>query len=189
MAAAELTGEHALRAPSPRIALLGWLGWYVTVWASTLATAGLVVITGEQASARRVLALRLSPASNAPPGAAHVLALAAHNLPITCWPLLLGLTGVQRHRVSRKATDMLVLSCLLVNTLPVGAALAGYGLALIAYVPQLPVEWAALALGYASWPRQRARPMSARERVTWAALLSGLVMLAALLECAGAPHR
>jgi hypothetical protein len=115
--------------------------------------------------------------------------LAAHNIPIAAWPLLLGLlVGLSDGR-ARRAADVVVLACVLVNTVPVGAALGAYGAQLIPFIPQLPVEWAGLAVGYGSWLIQRRRALSVQERLTWLALLSLVLLVAAGLEIYAVPHR
>jgi hypothetical protein len=168
-----------------------WLGAYAAVWAITLAAAGLVWLAGHTAkdAGRRVLGLTLTPARNPPPDAWHVLALAAHNIPIAGWPLLLGLTGLQRNRRARTCGDCLVLACMLANTIPVGVALGAYGRALVPYIPQLPLEWAGLATGYAGWLMGRRQAPSARERAAWLAVLCGLLIGAAVIETTGVPRR
>jgi hypothetical protein len=164
---------------------------YAAIWASTLASAAVLALAGARLAVgvRRVLGLTLTPAGNAAPHVAHVLALAAHNLPIAAWPLLLGLTGAHRHRLARGAADSAVLACMLVNSVPVGAALGAYGSALIAYVPQLPLEWAGLALGYGGWLVQRRRALGAREGLLWLALIAAVLLAAAMLETLAVPHR
>ncbi|MGO8906643.1 MAG: hypothetical protein ACLQMH_13620 [Solirubrobacteraceae bacterium] len=168
-----------------------WLYVYAGVWIATLAAAGVVALVGGTLilGTRRLLGLALRPGANPSPELSHVLALAAHNLPIAAWPLLLGLTGATRHRLARHLTDSVVVACILANTAPVGAALGAYGTALIAYVPQLPVEWAGLALGYGSWLVQRERSVNPRERVAWLGLILVVLLVAATLETMAVPHR
>jgi hypothetical protein len=168
-----------------------WLGAYATIWAETLAVAAVVLVSGRALAdpTKGNLRLALSPRLNAPPDLARILALAAHNIPIAAWPLLLGAIGAHRHRLTRRLADALVLACLIANTLPVAAALGAYQTALLPYIPQLPVEWAALALGAAGWITQREHPMRPREGL---ACLLGIVLLllyAAALETSGVPHR
>ncbi len=156
----------------------------------TLAAAGLVTVAGRTAedAVRRVLGLTLTPDRNPSPDAWHVLALAAHNVPIAGWPLLLGLTGIQRSRRARACGDCVVIACMLANTIPVGGALGTYGTRLVPYIPQLPLEWAGLAAGCASWAVQRERPQSACQRVMWLGLIVALLGAAATLETIAVPH-
>ena len=164
---------------------------YLAVWASTLAAAALTAAAGSSVkrTVRRVLALTLTPANNPPPTAAHILALAAHNLPVAAWPLLLGCAGTASNRRGKRAADSLLVACALANTIPVGAAIGAYGISLIPYIPQLPVEWAALAAGYGSWITQRKRPIRRRERLERLAATALLVLAAATIETVAVPHR
>jgi hypothetical protein len=195
MAASKLTGPPAWRRTGVGLLRGGlaaaWLTAYCGVWAATIATGLIVEIAGRPAMSitRRVLRLALTEHTNPPPHLGHVLALAAHNLPIVAWPVLIGITGADRAPLPRHLADCAVLVCVLLNTAPVGAAFAAYGTPLIAYVPQLPLEWAGLALGASSWVVQRRRPVSGAERVVWLGLTAGLLLCAAAAETALVPHR
>ncbi len=57
----------------------------------------------------------------------------------------------------------MLLACIIVNTLQVGAALGAYGTALLPYIPQLPLEWGGLALGASAWLVQRRRALTVSE--------------------------
>lgn len=168
-----------------------FLATYAALWASTLAGAAGVTLAGAvgKHAVRRLLALTLTARQNPPPTIGRVLALAAHNLPIAAWPLLLGLAGTASSQRGKRAADSLILACALANTIPVGAALAAYGTPLLRYVPQLPLEWAALATGYGSWATQRKRAISRRERVAWLAATALLAVAAATIETVAVPHR
>jgi uncharacterized membrane protein len=126
---------------------------------------------------------------NPPPDLAHVLALAAHNIPIAAWPLLLGVMGAHRHRLARKIADAVLAGCILANTVPVGAALGAYGPPLLPYIPQLPLEWAGLALGASAWLVQRRRALGVREGLLCLALIACVLLCAATLETVAVPHR
>jgi hypothetical protein len=168
-----------------------WPGAYTTAWLSTLACALLVALGGgaTQAWLRRLIGARLDPALNAPPALGHVLALAAHNLPIAAWPILLGVVGAHRSASGRRAADALVAAALIANTAPVGAALAAYGPPLLPYLPQLPLEWAALALGTSAWLIQRRGPLARSEGIALFGLTASVVLCAALVETVAVPHR
>jgi hypothetical protein len=140
-------------------------------------------------SVRRVLGLTLTAKHNPPPRIGHIFALAAHNIPIAAWPLLLGLMGAHRHRPVKHVADGVVTTCIILNTLPVGAALGAYGAPLLLYLPQLPLEWAGLALGASAWLIQRQRALSVREGLGLLALIAGLLLCAASLETVAVPHR
>lgn len=165
-----------------------WALAYAALWAGTLAAAALVALAGHTLTApvKATLALRLTATSQ--PRAGRALALAAHNIPIACWPLLLGL-GPRRSPRTRAALDALIGACALANTITVGAALGAYGSALIPYIPQLPLEWAGLAGGYGAWLIERARPLRGSERLALLSATVALLALAAASETYAVPHR
>jgi hypothetical protein len=160
----------------------------VALWAITLGAAALTAVLAE-AQARGVMGLELNASRNPAPAIGGVLALAAHNLPICAWPLLLGSLALERGSRWRHVADVVVAACALANVLPVAAALGGYGWALFPYMPQLPLEWAALAVGYGSWTLEREYPLGRTERLRLLGVLSVLLLVAAALETCGVPHR
>jgi hypothetical protein len=168
-----------------------WLITYGGIWTLTLAGATIVTIGGRTLGVpvHQLLALRLSPDTNPQPDLGRVLALASHNIPIVSWPLLLGAIGAHRNDVGRRIADCLVAACVAANALPVGAALGAYGAALLPYVPQLPLEWGALAVGAGSWLQNRRRPVSFRESLGRFAVVVCVLLCAAAVETAAVPHR
>jgi hypothetical protein len=138
---------------------------------------------------RRVLGASLNPQRNPPPTIGHVLTLLAHNLPLASWPLLLGVVGAHRHHLARQITDIVVAAWLTANVLSVGVALGAYSFPLLPYIPQVPFEWAALALGASAWLMQRRDPLTIREDVALLALIAGALVCAAVLETVAVPHR
>ena len=97
--------------------------------------------------------------------------------------------GAHRHRIGRQIADTALLACIIVNTLPVGAALGAYGPALLPYIPQLPLEWAGLALGASAWLIQRRRALTVSEGLALLALIAGVLLCAAVVETVTVPHR
>jgi len=168
-----------------------WLHAYAAVWLATLAPAALVALVGRPLviATRRLLRLALNAHRNPPPHLGHVLALAAHNIPIAAWPLLLGVLGAHRHRLAMHVADGVLLACIIANTLPVGAALGAYGTAVLPYIPQLPLEWGGLALGASAWLVQRGRPLTASEGIGVFVLIVCVLLCAAALETAAVPYR
>jgi hypothetical protein len=192
MVAAELSRrQRARRRWLPAGLLRMWLYAYTAVWASTLAGAAVVGLAGQPlaAPARGLLGLTLSARHNPPPQLGHILALAAHNLPIASWPLLLGVLGAHHHRLATHVADGLLLACIIANTLPVGTALGAYGTALLPYIPQLPIEWGGLALGAAGWLAQRRAALTMKEGFGLFVLIAGVLLCAAIVETAAVPHR
>lgn len=188
MATAELT-RAARRLRLPVGLRSAWLTAYAATWTVTLGSAVLVALLGAttETPVRRLLRLPLKP--DPPPQLGHVLALAAHNIPIAAWPLLLGVIGAHHHRLGQKIADTVLLACITVNTLPVGAALGAYGAPLLPYIPQLPIEWAGLALGVSAWLLQRRRPLAVPEGLALLALTVGVLLCAAVVETVAVPHR
>jgi hypothetical protein len=164
---------------------------HAATWALTLAPAALLAIAPArlQALVRGALGATLRAQRNPPPNIGHVLVLLTHNLPLASWPLLLGVLEAERHHLARGLADTLVAVCLAVNTLPVGAALGVYGLALLPFVPQVPFEWAALALGASAWFLQRREPLRGTEKIALLALIAGALACAGTLETVAVPHR
>lgn len=190
MAATELSGR-ARRGWLPTALGKTWLYVYAGVWASTLTTTAVVVLVGHPLAgpARRLLGLTLSAQRNPPPQLGHILALAAHNVPIASWPLLLGVLGAHHHRLSTHVADGLLLACIIANTLPVGAALGAYGTVVLPYVPQLPFEWGGLALGASGWLAQRREALTISETVGVFVLTVAVLVCAAVVETVAVPHR
>lgn len=190
MVAAELSRPR----PEARLLAAGvwrcWLAAYAAVWGVTLLCAGVVALTGGplQEPVRGLLGLRLNPSRTVRPELAHALALAAHNIPVCCWPLLLGVIGAHRSPVGRRLADVLVAGSVTVNVMQVGLALGAYGLPLLPFVPQLPFEWAALALGATGWRLQRARPLTVRQGVSLLMVAVLLLVFAGFLETFAVPR-
>jgi hypothetical protein len=188
MAATELTRGSA---PRPASGLRrAWLDAYAAIWAATVAAAAVVVVLPPlRLPTRRLLALRLRADQTPAPDLGHVLALAAHNFPIAAWPVLLGVLGAHRQPRSRHVADALLAGCVSVNVLPVGAAVGAYGPAVLPYLPQLPLEWAALALGASAWMLQRHRAIRVTEGLALAALTGAVLICAAAVETLAVPHQ
>jgi hypothetical protein len=168
-----------------------WLRAYTVIWIATLAPAAIIALVGQPLAlpARRLLALSLRAQRNPPPHIGHVVALAAHNIPIASWPLLLGVLGAHRHRLATHVADGVLLACIIVNTLPVGAALDAYGGAVLPYLPHLPVEWGGLALGASAWLVQRRQALTVSEGIGLFLVIACVLLCAAVLESVGVPHR
>lgn len=185
MGAAELT-----RGGSSDACVRGYtrtvLDIYVLLWAATVLVAVAVAALGA-ALIRHWLGLRLSPAATTAPSLLAVAGLAAHNLPVCGWPLLLTAAGADRGRRRRHFAHGMVVIAVAVNVSLVGAALGAYGTRLLPYVPQLPLEWLALAAGAAGWLCARTRAALRGVRVA-VALTAAAVLGAAAIETYAVPH-
>ncbi len=186
-----IASEASRTAGRPGSTLRIWLYAYAGVWATTLTTAAIVGLAGRPLAGptRQLLGLALSARRNPPPQLGHVVVLAAHNIPIAAWPLLLGVLGAHHHRLGAGIADGLLLAYIIVNTLPVGAAIGTYGTAVLPYVPQLPLEWGGLALGASGWLAQRRTALSVREGLGLFVVIVGVLVCAAIVETVAVPHR
>jgi hypothetical protein len=186
MATAELTHPaNGERRPSARVTPRRQPGHdlivvLATVWGLT-AVGGLVGL----------LAPGLAPAG-APHPTLHgsvtdMLSILATNLRLLSVPFALALLGFQRSRRRQPFGDLLVSALVTLNTVRVGLALGRNGTKLIPYIPQLPVEWLALALSVSAWiaARHGMQPRALRRRALQTLLAAGA---AAALEALLTPH-
>lgn len=190
MATAELE-RSAAEAHSLRCFWRAWLCAYTTIWTMTLGIALVVAASAGllKTPLSHLIGARLDPQLYPPPQIGHVLVRAAHNFPIEAWPVLLGVVGAHRHPLARRAADVLVAACVTVNVGLVASALGAYGLALVPYVPQLPLEWAGLALGTSCWFLQRRQALTRREGLVCVLVIACAVLAASGVEAVVAPHR
>ena len=116
-----------------------------------------------------------------------VLSILATNLRPFSISFALAVLGFQRSRRARAFGDVLVGAVVTLNTLRVGLALGRYGTELIPYVPQLPIEWFALALSTSAWlgVRHDAQLQTLRTRATQTVLAA---FAAAAIEALLTPH-
>lgn len=184
MAAAALTrARRSAAAGATRRELPAWARCYALAWTITAAAALLVAATpGLAALARRALGLSLRPH---PASLAEVVALFAHNLPLIAWPLLLPRLRLAS-RWARAAASALVLGALALDSALVGTALGAYGPRLAVWLPHLPLEWAALALGTASGVAPDTAPTARPARRL--AAIATLLFAAAALETYATPQ-
>ncbi len=189
MAAAELSERPAGRAAFARELWPAWVRAYAVLWGFTLGACLVVlVVPGGPALARRVLPLTLDAAHNPPPSLAGVASITVNNTLRSVWPLALGLIDLQRWRVTRLLADGAVVGNLLVSGVLVGAAVGGYGVRVLAFLPHLPLEWGGLAVGAAGWVVERQRRLTGRERPAAALLTFSVVLIAATAEIYFVPH-
>jgi hypothetical protein len=166
-----------------------WLGVYALICSVTILLAGCVAVSGRFTNTvRGLLDLHLSAAATPAPSVARAFGLAAHNLPVVAWPLLLGAAGARRSRARRRIADALLVASVTANVVPVAAALGAYGRGLVAFAPQLPLEWAALALGVTAWRGIKPGRDDAHRWLTRLSLIVVLVAVAASLETFAVPH-
>jgi hypothetical protein len=116
-----------------------------------------------------------------------VASIAIANARVLSAPFLLALFRFPSDRRSRQLGDLLVVVLLGGNALRVGLALGRDRGALLPYVPQLPLEWFAVALAAAAWLTLRT---GARKRTGLAYVAAVLVVVAAgaAIETICTPH-
>jgi hypothetical protein len=137
------------------------------------------------------LALAGAPHPSLHPTISAWASIVSQNARILSIPILLSLIGIQQHRVGRGLGDVTVIAILMLNGALVGIELGHWGLRLIPYLPQLPLEWLAVAIATSSWMTTRTPRDSASDRralLTAAALSAGLLAVAAAVEVLLTPH-
>ena len=71
-------------------------------------------------------------------------------------PFLLVVLDFPQSRLGRRAGDLIVTALTAASTIPVGLELGRWQGRLLPYLPQLPLEWAALAVAVHAWIIARA---------------------------------
>lgn len=104
-------------------------------------------------------------------------------------PFLLAAVGFPRSRLGRRAGDLTVAALAAASTVPVGLELGRWQTRLLPYLPQLPLEWAALTLAVHAWLTARNQPITIRQLAPLAAVTLVLLVGAAGLETWATPHR
>lgn len=185
------------RAEEPRrgpIALAWAHAWMWTcgwLWLATCTGALVVALGGRdvQQAVRGLLGLALAARGNPVPSAARAATIADHNISTSAWPLLLGPLGARGRGWSRALSDIVLAAWLLVNAVPVGAAVGAYGARILPYLPQLPLEWSGVAVGASAWLVERRRVLSVWERMAGTGTMAAALVCAAVLETWAVPHR
>ena len=104
-------------------------------------------------------------------------------------PFLLVLLDFPQSRLGRHAGDLIVTALTAASTIPVGLELGRWQGRLLPYLPQLPLEWAALALAVHAWVIARSGHLTIRQLGPLAAVVLALLTCAASLETWATPHR
>jgi hypothetical protein len=104
-------------------------------------------------------------------------------------PFLLVLLGFPQSRLGRHAGDLIITALTAASTIPVGLELGRWQSRLLPYLPQLPLEWAALALAIHAWVLARPGQLTVRELMPLAGVVLALLTCAACLETWATPHR
>jgi hypothetical protein len=157
---------------------------YCLLWLGTLLAAIIAIPIAGQL--RGVFAFRFALA---PPGTASMAALiAANNMREAAIPLMLAVIKIGTRRWLLIVGDVVVGTSLAVNVALGGLALGAYGLPLLPYLPQWPLEWGGLALALTGWRRARRGQRHPCELALLAIGAAMLLCLAALLETYAVPQ-
>ena len=91
--------------------------------------------------------------------------------------------------LGRRAGDLIVAALTAASTIPVGIELGRWQGRLLPYLPQLPLEWAALAVAVHVWISGRSGRGPTHRLMVLAGLTLALLIAAASLETWATPHR
>lgn len=112
-----------------------------------------------------------------------------NNLRAIAVPFGLILVGFPARRGGRIIGTIVVWAWVAVNCVPVGIALERWQGRLLAYLPHLPLEWAALACSTCAWLIARDTTGNRRNLIALALATLALLTVAACLETWATPHR
>ena len=102
--------------------------------------------------------------------AGDAVSILANNAAALALPYAMWVLGLARHPISRRLGDLAVATITCQNTVPVGIALAHWRSGLLPYIPQLPLEWAALSTSVVAWLSARGAHATGRALTGLAAL-------------------
>jgi hypothetical protein len=160
-------------------------GRVLALWVLTMALTGVGVLVG-------VLLPGL-----APPGTPHptlygtggeAAGIFAPNARVLAAPVILAATRWGTGPITRGLADAIVIVVVLSSPLLVGAALGRHGTQLLAYLPHVPLEWAALSVAAGAWLTARHDRPPARTIAAYTALALAFAAFAAILETLAIPH-
>ena len=106
-------------------------------------------------------------------------------------PLLLAAGRWHTGRTTRHLGDVIVAALVISNPVMVGLALGRHPIELLAYLPHLPIEDAALAIAASAWIARRVRNRDDPPPASiacYAAVTAAVALLAAFVETHAVPH-
>jgi hypothetical protein len=104
-------------------------------------------------------------------------------------PFLLAGLRLSDTRLGRRIGDVAVIALVGANAVPVGAALGRWQGRLVPYLPQLPLEWAALTVAVSAWLLVRSGDGNLPCLTVLAAVTLALLIGAASVETWATPHK
>lgn len=112
-----------------------------------------------------------------------------NNARLLAAPFLLAGLGFQRTPLGRRGGDAIMLALSAASTITVGLELGRWRERLLPYIPQLPIEWAALAVSLTAWLLIRTGQPQRTQITRLAILAAALAIVAASIETWCTPHR
>lgn len=161
-------------------------------WAPTLSAGAVIGLTAFGIGAA-VVDPALAGSTQPHPTLTGTLAEAAgilqNNARVLSVPFLLVALGFPKSRLGRGAGDLVVAGLTVASVVPVGLELGRWQGRLLPYLPQLPLEWAALVLAVYTWIIARSGHMTVRQLAPLATVVLALLTCSACLETWATPHR
>lgn len=175
---------------STELKLRAALAIYAALWTTTALAAAAVALTPGLARDARAslhgLGLDLRPHA----ATLHALLLTrlARNMAIAAAPTEWAAIGAGRCPRCRRVIDAILTATLLTDAAFVGVALGAFGVRLVAWLPHLPLEWAALAVGVLPWLAARRGQQRRVDLLAPLAVCFVLLLAAACVETWLTPH-
>jgi hypothetical protein len=160
------------------------LSSYAILWAGTILFA--LVALPLAGHLREVFGYRLLPARAGTAGMAALIA--ANNFREASIPLLFAVLKIRGRRWLVIVGDVVVGAALTVNVARAGLVIGSYGVGLLHFLPQWPLEWGGLAIALAAWRRARSGRRDPLELTLLAIATLTLLCGAALLETYAVPQ-
>ena len=153
------------------------------------AVLGLTAVGALLALVDPTLAGRTAPHAALNGTVADAVSILQNNLRVLAVPFLLAALRFPASRLGRHSGDAIVAGLIAASTIPVGIALGRWQERLVPYLPQLPLEWAALTVATGAWLTARRGNAQARELAILGATVGVLLIGAASLETWCTPQR
>jgi hypothetical protein len=157
---------------------------YAILWADTILFA--LVALPFAGHLQAVFGYRLVPAQPGTPSMAALIAV--NNMREAGIAFLFAVLRIGARRWLVVLGDVVVSAALTVNVARAGLVLGSYGLGLLHFLPQWPLEWAGLAFALAAWRRTRSGRRDPLELTLLAIATAILLCVAALLETYAVPQ-
>ncbi|MFZ0977401.1 MAG: hypothetical protein WAN22_34615 [Solirubrobacteraceae bacterium] len=157
---------------------------------SWIALAATTALSAAVAMAWPALGPATRPHATLHPSLEAIASIVLNNVRVLAAPFILVAARFDCSRVSRVAGDTIVTAILIGNAIAVGLALGRWRGALIPFIPQLPVEYLAVATAATVWLNARRRSTLSAPSIAVASAVPtlGLTATAAAIEVLLTPH-